>query len=74
MVFLPPHAVGAEAALSAASKILSEHPGNPSPQTLDHFQTVGSDYLITYVTNPNQIRYTVRVNRDTNAILEITKP
>jgi hypothetical protein len=60
--------------LKAAKEIVSEQPGNPSPQSLDHFQTAGSDYLITYVTNPGQIKYTIRVDRNTNSILEITKP
>lgn len=68
------HAVGAEAAMNVARKIVSEQPGNPSPEMLDHFQTVGDDYLITYVTNPGQLKYMVRVDRRTNSILEITKP
>jgi hypothetical protein len=68
------HAVGAEAAMRAARKIVSEQPGNPAPQTLDHFQTIGSDYLVTYVTGPGQVKYSVKVDRNTNSILEITKP
>jgi hypothetical protein len=55
-------------------EIVSEQPGNPTPQTLDHFQTIGSDYLVTYVTNPGQVKYSVKVDRNTNSILEITKP
>ena len=65
------HENGVEAAMTAAKKIVSEQPGKPSVQTLDHFQIVGSDYLVTYVTNPGQVKYTVRVDRNTNSILEI---
>ncbi len=64
--------VGAEAAMRLARKLVTEQPGSPSPRSLDHFQTVGNDYLITYVTEPNQVKYYVRISRDKNTIEEIT--
>jgi hypothetical protein len=63
---------GVEAAMEQAREIVSKQPGNPSPQSLEHFLTVGDDYLITYMTSPNQVRYTVKINGRTNSVLEIT--
>ena len=64
--------LGADAAMRLARKIITEQPGSPSPQSLDHFQTNGTDYIVTYVTEPNQVKYTVRINRDKNGAEEIT--
>jgi len=64
--------VGADAAMRTARKFVIDQPGNPSPKALDHFQASGSDYLITYVTDPNGVKYTVRINRETNKLVEIT--
>ena len=62
---------GAEAAMKKAREIVSKQPGHPIPQSLEHFRTVADDYLITYITDPNQIRYTVTVNRRTNSVSDI---
>jgi len=51
------HSIGPEAAMRSARKIVGEQPGNPSPETLEHFQTLGVDYLVTYVTNPGEVKY-----------------
>lgn len=64
---------GAAAAMGLASKTIRFQPGNPTPTSLDHFQTVGDAYLVTYVTEPNRVQYTVRVKRDKNEVVEITK-
>jgi hypothetical protein len=66
--------LGAEAAMNKARQIIIEQPGQPEPIGLDHFQSAGSDYLITYVTDPGKIKYMVRVDRNTNDVLEVTKP
>lgn len=65
--------VGADAAMRTARKMVIDQPGNPSLHALDHFQASGNDYLITYVTDPDQVKYTVRINRETNKVLEITR-
>jgi hypothetical protein len=62
---------GAEAAMEKAREIVSIQPGNPTLRSLEHFRTVGDDYLITYITDPNQARYTVKVNSHTNSVLEV---
>lgn len=65
-----PHPVGPEAAMAIAQQLIRLQPGNPVPKSLDHFQLVGSDYIITYVTDQNS-KYTVKVTSDKNAVLEI---
>lgn len=66
------HTVGPEAAMELAQRLIRLQPGNPNPKSLDHFQLVGSDYIITYVTDQNSQKYTVKVTSAKNAVLEIT--
>jgi hypothetical protein len=65
-----PHPVGPEAAMETAQRLIRLQPGNPIPKSLDHFQLVGSDYIITYVTDQNK-KYTVKVTTDKNEVSEI---
>lgn len=72
LLFTRLKAQGQEAALKAAQEFIHLLPGNPVPTSLTHFQVVGSDYMITFVTNQNSQKYTVKVTGDKNAVSEIT--
>ena len=57
--------------MKKARQIIAEQPGDPKPNSLDHFESSGSQYIISYMTDPGHVKYTVRINRDNHDIMEV---
>jgi hypothetical protein len=66
-----PDGIGVEGAMKRAREIITEQSGSPSLIRLDKLETSPSEYIISYLTEPGDLKYTFKIKRDDYNEMEI---